>query len=86
MKKLLEDIKLEFAIQLLYDYINIINIRIKTELDNNSQKLLQQQKEKVKSTIKEIYNGNENEISNVIAIYSPIVQQYYNKRKNENGQ
>lgn len=85
MKKLLEDVRLEFAIQLLYDYINIINIKMKITTNKEKLKLLQSQKEKLKKGVKTLYNGSEKEISSVIEIYSPIVQQYYNRKENKNG-
>ncbi len=81
MIDILDDIKNEYAIQLIYDYINIINENIRLEKDKSKIIELQKIKESLKLKLKEIYTGNDKVAFEIIKNYSSIIKIYYEKRK-----
>lgn len=78
MLEILEEIKTDFAIQLIYEYISIINKEKKVKTDIKQKEDLKKQ---LAIEIDEIYKGNNEIATKTIEKYSDIIKDYYANKK-----
>ncbi len=81
MIEVLDEIKRESAIHVIYDYISIINEKIKLKRNKKEIEELKKLRKQLLSEIRGVYQGDENLVNNAINEYSKIIKKYYEEEE-----